>query len=296
MKVIFVHGRSQQHLAPRQLRANWLTAWEKGLAKSGLVLPAEDHIHIPYYADVLEHYLQQDALLPKEEVTRGTTIRRGEAHEIEFTQDFLREMANQTAQTPEERYAVDQMDIRYRGPQNWEVVQRLASYLDRSMLLGDYPIRKVVRDVYLYLTEPQIKEGVNRIVEREFDDSPCVVVGHSLGSIVTYLVLKNNPEYKVKKYITIGSPLGLRTLAAYLEPPLVMPSSIVGDAPDRWYNVYDERDFIALHPLDAKHFNNGFDIVNSTHVRNHTSNRHGIAGYLDDEVVAKLIYDAMHEE
>ena len=55
-----------------------------------------------------------------------------------------------------------------------------------------------------------------------------------------------------------------------------------------------ERDFIALHPLGREHFNNGFDIVNSTDVDNHTDNRHGIAGYLDDKAIAKTIYDAMH--
>ena len=103
-----------------------------------------------------------------------------------------------------------------------------------------------------------IKEEIN--VEDAIDEAiPCVVVGHSLGSIVTYLVLKNNPNYQVKKFITLGSPLGLRAIADYLEPPLVLPECIQGDAADRWYNAYDERDFIALHPLDKKHFNNGFD-------------------------------------
>ena len=73
----------------------------------------------------------------------------------------------------------------------------------------------------------------------------------------------------------------------------MMPECIKGDAPDRWYNVYDEADFVALNPLDKLHFDNGFPIVNSTDVKNHTANRHGIAGYLDDANIAKVIYEAM---
>jgi len=293
MKVIFVHGRDQHYLHPRQLRANWLTAWEKGLAKSKLSLPSEDSIHIPYYADTLYEQLQE-LLKPKQgETMRSGTNGINEAQELAFTKAYLKEIALATATTFEERMDLQEMTEVKRGILDWQVVQKLTGFLDNKNIFGDYPVKLATRDVFVYLTQNHIKEAVNSIVEKAFDATPCVVVGHSLGSIVTYLVLKNNPKYQVKKYITIGSPLGLTALAKHLEPPLVMPECIRGDAPDRWYNAYDVRDFIALHPLDQKHFNNGFDIVNSTHVKNHTANRHGIAGYLADEIIAKTIYDAM---
>ncbi len=293
MKVIFVHGRDQQDQAPRQLRANWLTAWEKGLAKSNLSLPPEENIHIPYYADTLIDLMQKLIQPKKGEATRSGSDGINEAKELEFTKEYLKEIAQAIATTREERMDVQNMDERDRGVLNWGAVQNLLGFLDRKNIFGDYPVKMATRDVFVYLTQNHIKEAINNIVENAFDATPCVVVGHSLGSIVTYLVLKNNPQYHVKKYITIGSPLGMTSLAKHLEPSLVMPKCIKGDATDRWYNVYDERDFVALHPLDKKHFDNGFDIVNSTHVKNHTDNRHGIAGYLDDKIIAKSIYDAM---
>lgn len=293
MKVIFVHGRAQEEFAPRQLRANWLTAWEKGLAKSNLTLPPEENIHIPYYADTLVGMMHELTQPQTGETTRSGTDGINEAQQLQFTQQFLQEIALASAESFEEKMDVKTMVENERGILNWKVVQKLAEFLDRKNIFGDFPIRKATQDVFVYLTQNHIKEAVNRVVENEFDATPCVVVGHSLGSIVTYLVLKNNPQYHVKKFITIGSPLGLRALAKYLEVPLVMPECIRGDAPERWLNVYDERDFIALHPLNRQYFNNGFEIMNSTEVDNHTDNRHGIAGYLDDEIIAKTIYEAM---
>jgi len=293
MKVIFVHGRDQQDLTPRQLRANWLTAWEKGLAKSDLALPPEDTIHTPYYADTLIELMQNLIQEKKGEPTRSGSDGINEAQELEFTKEYLKEMAMATAKTFEERMDIKNMVELERGLLNWRIVQNLSGFLDEKNILGDYPLRKATRDVFLYLTQNHIKEAVNGIVENAFDKTPCVVVAHSLGSIIAYLVLKNNPHYHVKKYITIGSPLGMTTLAKYLELPLVMPECIKGDAIDRWYNAYDERDFIALHPLDKKHFNNGFDIVNSAHVKNNTTDRHGATGYLEDKIIAKTIYEAM---
>lgn len=295
MKVIFVHGRDQQDQAPRQLRVNWLTAWEKGLAKSNLSLPPEEQIHIPYYADTLTDLMEKLG-----QSSRGVTTRSGgssysEAKESQFSEAYLKEIALANAVTRDEKMDVEKLTQRERGILNSDIIQNLAEWLDRKNILGDYPVRKATKDVFVYLTQNHIKEAVNGIVEEAFDDTPCVAVGHSLGTIVTYLVLKNNPQYNVKKYITIGSPLGLNALSKFLEQPLVMPKSIKSEAPDRWYNAYDEKDFVALNPLDEKYFNNGFDIVNSTHVKNHTDNHHGIDGYLDDEIIAKKIYDAMKE-
>ncbi|MFK8162570.1 MAG: hypothetical protein AB8H12_08915 [Lewinella sp.] len=295
MKVIFVHGRDQQDYTPKQLRDNWLTAWEKGLAKSNLSLPAEDSIHVPYYADTLINLMEELTAPKSGEATRSGSDGINEAQELQFTKEYLKEVALANASTFEERMDIKHAVEEDRGPLNWGAVRWLSQLLDKGNVLGDYPVRKATRDVFVYLTQNHIKAAVNKVVEATFDATPCVVVGHSLGSIVTYLVLKNNPHFKVKKFITLGSPLGVAALARYLEPPLVMPQSIMSEATDRWYNAYDKRDFVALRPLDTKHFNNGFDIQNSTHVVNHTDNRHGIEGYLDDKVIAKLIYDAMKD-
>jgi hypothetical protein len=44
---------------------------------------------------------------------------------------------------------------------------------------------------------------------------------------------------------------------------------------------------------DKGHFNVKPAIDNLMHVRNETSNHHGISGYLEDEIVAGRIYEAL---
>ena len=55
----------------------------------------------------------------------------------------------------------------------------------------------------------------------------------------------------------------------------------------------EERDIVSLYALDETHFPVDPAIENKTDVDNFTENRHGIAGYLSDKVVAKRIYDAL---
>ncbi|RTZ48109.1 hypothetical protein EKL30_03905 [Candidimonas sp. SYP-B2681] len=58
----------------------------------------------------------------------------------------------------------------------------------------------------------------------------------------------------------------------------------------------EERDVIALYPLDDRHFPLGPadpSTENKRDVRKKKENRHGISGYLDDKEIAKRIYDAL---
>jgi hypothetical protein len=56
-----------------------------------------------------------------------------------------------------------------------------------------------------------------------------------------------------------------------------------------WFNAYDDRDVVALLPLDGQTFNVTPPIENKGDVRNFTDNRHGIEGYLVDPVVAQQV-------
>jgi hypothetical protein len=53
-ELVLVHGRSQQHKDPVNLKKAWLDALAEGLAKIGLTLPvAEESVRFPYYGDTL---------------------------------------------------------------------------------------------------------------------------------------------------------------------------------------------------------------------------------------------------
>jgi pimeloyl-ACP methyl ester carboxylesterase len=127
------------------------------------------------------------------------------------------------------------------------------------------------------------------LVAAAFKPGRCVVVGHSLGSVVGYNVLRSQATgLDVVRYVTVGSPLGIRAIQSGLDLPLEMPRSVRD-----WYNAMDDRDVVALRPLDAKSFPIQPAIRNKTSVNNKTKNRHGIVGYLDDRDVAKEIFTAL---
>ena len=119
----------------------------------------------------------------------------------------------------------------------------------------------------------------------------AVVVSHSLGTVVAYNVLMSRsapfPDVKVPLFVTLGSPLAVNAVKSRVRPH-TFPTPV-----GKWYNAMDPDDVVALYPLNKKYFNTGSTIENNEKVKNWTDNQHGIGGYLDDEKVAKRIYDAL---
>lgn len=288
MKLIFLHGRAQEKMDPQLLQLGWTDALRQGLKKSGLHLPPAVEIVFPYYGDLLDQLVQQASLPSAEQV-----VARGGGNvndkELQFYADFLTELADNAGIADAE---IDQHftgPVAERGAANWEWVQAILKTLDHKNILGDFAIKKATYDVYLYLTIKGIRKKVEAEVAAALDNSPCVIVAHSLGTVVAYNILRNAPAMQVAKLITIGSPLGLNSIKKYLDPPLIMPPCVAHG----WFNAYDERDVVALNPLDDRHFPITPAIVNKNDVNNDTSNRHGAEGYLKDAEVARKILAAL---
>lgn len=84
--------------------------------------------------------------------------------------------------------------------------------------------------------------------------------------------------------MTVGSPLGIRAIRQQLATSLIY-SPCVG----QWFNAYDDRDVVALVPLNAQTFNVTPPIENKGDVLIFTDNHHGIEGYLANLVVAQQV-------
>jgi hypothetical protein len=176
-----------------------------------------------------------------------------------------------------------------RGPQNWRFVRTMLRALDQTPL-GGKAIDAITRDVWVYLTFGGIQARIDAIVKGVIDQERCIVIAHSLGTIVAYNVLsrlsRGAPE--IPLFLTLGSPLGIRAIAAQLPRPLGNPLGV-----QRWVNARDPRDVVALHPLDADHFDILPAIEDFSNVDNFTDNRHSIEGYLADTFVARCIHEAL---
>jgi hypothetical protein len=285
MRLVLIHGRAQEGKDSVALQATWEQALDRGFLNAGLTRPPDLEIRFPYYGDTLDELTRQlDTPLVVDVVERGAAPDEDEAA---FRGELLAELAGNAGLSDDDIRRNFEGGIAERGPLNWKWVHAILRTLDRSQRLGDLALDTFTRDVYIYLTKRAVRRHIDAAIKAYLDDDPCVVVGHSLGSVVGYNVLRDHPG-AVHRYVTVGSPLGLEAIKRRLTAPLAMPVTTRS-----WHNALDVRDVVSLRPLDDSHFPITPAIVNHTGVDNHTDNRHGIVGYLPDRWVARAIYEAL---
>ncbi len=290
MKLILIHGRDQGGKDPVALRETWIDTFERGLNKSVLTLPiSNEDIIFPYYGDLLDRLVDEfntpvETILKKGAESNSTDAR--------FFHDFLQEVADNSNISLQDIESENPSEITEKGPLNWEWVHSILKAIDKKSSWSEASIKKFTYDVFLYLTIPAIRQEINKEVSAAFNTESCVIVGHSLGSIVSYNILREASTVNSCKLITVGSPLGINAVKKYLKTPIKMPDSLKNG----WFNGYDERDVVALKPLNKDYFNIIPSITNKNDVDNHTSNRHGIEGYLNDKDIAWEIYNALNND
>lgn len=274
------------------LRQKWVAALRSGLEKAGLDLPIDEwDILFPYYGNALRDVTSEspDSLA---RVRFPLQERHGE-FACAILQDCL------------DRIGVTEEVISATTPPNDPLGERLSvagsnEFLQRGLQLLDRHVpgarRRLIEataaDVSQYLHDPEVQGYIDSGVAQAFRDcerEEIVVVGHSMGSIVAYRVLSEAGvvDCPVRALITIGSPLGMQAIREALEP-IGHPVNV-----GSWFNAYDERDLVALNPLDGENFPVEPEIVNFNGVKNESDNHHKIHGYLSDEVVATTIANAL---
>lgn len=287
VRLVLIHGRSQQKLDPVELQSIWMETLKRGAAKINRTLPERLEVTFPFYGDKLDELARQlEIPLTNDIQAKGSPV----------DEDFLKFQAS-VAEAMRSRAGITDAQVQQefgnnpteRGPQNWAWVQAIIRAIDRNAGgVSQSTIESFMRDVYLYTRRAGVRDEIDRIVAPALNETPCVVIGHSLGSVVAYNVLRTDRRgLKVQAYITVGSPLAIRAIRDQLRP-IAFPTPVKA-----WYNAYDPKDVVALYPLDAANFPINPAIKNHGSVRNATDNRHGIIGYLDDASVAQHVLDAL---
>jgi hypothetical protein len=278
VKLVMVHGRSQEGKDVTKLKKEWLDALAYGLARASRTLPAETTVEFPYYGDLLAQLVVQT------NTPLGAAI-NAKGPNPDTDADFRGEMLEEIAKSLGLTDADIQRELTgptQKGPANWEWVQATMRALDRVPGVNSEAIDLFTRDVFVYLTFPGVTRKVNGLIDAAIGDGPCVILAHSLGTVVSYNVLRGrDTTLQCPRFITVGSPLGIHAIKRYLNTPIESPACVAN-----WFNAYDDRDFVALVPLDNRNFDVFPPIENKKDVRNFTDNRHGIDGYLADPVVA----------
>jgi hypothetical protein len=284
MKLVMVHGRSQAGRVPAILKKEWTDALGYGLLRANKTLPAGTVVEFPFYGDELERLVQlTNTPLGIDAIAKGTQTDGDKELRGEILEDMAAALGITRADI-EREYAGQPLQ---KGPENWEWVQAILRAVDRVPGVNSSAIDLFTRDVYVYLTYPGARATIDRMVSEAIGTEPAVVLAHSLGTIVAYNVLvKRAAAPGVARLVTVGSPLGIRAIKRHLDPPLCSPTCV-----GHWFNAYDNRDVVALVALDARGFNVSPAIENKADIRNFTDNRHGIAGYLADPVVAAKVVE-----
>lgn len=286
-RVLLVHGRGQAGLNPDTLKDEWMATLKRGALAIGRTVPADLDVSFPFYGDVLDQYARDlEIPLTPDVKPRGTAV---DNELLRFQIDFLEQVRQRAGITDAQINAEYGDNPQERGLLNWAWVQAMLRTVDKY---GGSASKKTLeiftRDVFLYTTRPGLRDDIDAIVAAALSEQPTLVVGHSLGTVVAYSVLRRDTRaLKVPLYVTVGCPLGVRSIRDQFRP-LRTPKPIAA-----WYNAYDTRDVVALYPLDAANFPVQPAIENYAKVRNSTDNRHGIVGYLDDPDVAKHILDGL---
>jgi hypothetical protein len=290
-QLILIHGRAQENKDGAGIKKEWIAAWEKGLAKSGLQNPITDaDVHFPYYGDTLFQMVAG-----KTAAEAAQVIIKGPApasDEQAVMREMIAEYAAKAGVTDAQIQAGLSAEVVAKGAQNWGWVQGILAALDKIKPVSAKLVALVTADVAKYLTNPTISQNVNDGVLKAFKPGQeAVVVSHSLGTVVAYNVLMSRPtmfpDISVPLFVTLGSPLAVTAIKTRLQPH-TFPKPV-----KKWFNAMDPDDVVPLYPLTPNHFNTGGVIENHDTVDNWTDNQHSIAGYLDDAKVARRIYEAI---
>jgi hypothetical protein len=279
--LVFIHGRGQGGKDPIALRDQWIAALRVGLGEDAdRVLDGVD-IRFPFYGDELDTWVKRtEAATPAEARGAGDEIN---PDYLAFQQAVVEEILAHHGL--DAAACMGASGAEARGP-TW--VLGILRALDHVPGVTGRYIAAIMRDVYLYLRHPAARAAVDRIVAPALSGR-CVIVAHSLGTVVTYRLLKSANEVDARLLITLGSPLGIGPIRAAVVPRHA-PRGVAN-----WINALDNRDTVALFPLGRGRFSlePQMAIEDIAGIDNQTHNHHGIVEYLNKAQIARRIGDAL---
>ena len=251
--IVGIHGLANK--PDKDILADW---WEKsireGLAKNCGLQDADFEFQMVYWADLLYKYPQhQDVALNFDSLYTGQPYTQAPPGPLKpHTQGWGRRVRSILFGFAESAFEA----LRHRFHLN---------------LLDDWALGKIklLRDLDFYYDEDRRihdRDGQPRQARRILMDELQIpllrlegrrifVIAHSMGSIIAYDVLRDigreDRSFEIADFVTIGSPLGLRTVIdnVHQERKLYSPDVPVRTptiVTERWVNYADPDDPIAI--------------------------------------------------
>ena len=234
--IVGVHGIGHQFKGAHLLRSEWLPALQDGLERAGRKLESPNDFACAFYGDLFRP-AGKSAMLPVYDARDVSDP---------WEQDLLGELWREAAR----------IDLRVRAPgANTkayvpDVVQKALRALSQSAFFAGIAENALIFDlkqVSRYLNEPDVRRKARERVKAAISPDTRVVVAHSLGSVIAYEALCDDPASQVDVFVTLGSPLGISNLIFNKLDPC--PQNGLGMWPPgvkHWVNIADQGDVVAL--------------------------------------------------
>lgn len=288
VSILLVHGRSRPLFGPVEMKQQWIVALRSGFEAAELDAPfTDDDVWLPWYGDNLTHLVGGVARAEAERISL-----RGDLPVDE--RDFVREVVDAVGQefafTPDQLAAVTAPQDRDAAVGSWGRVRTILAAVDAYVPgMTGATVAFVARECFGYLTDARLRQMIDDgVASAGRSDGPVVVLGHSLGAVIAYHVLRAHPDaesWNVPLFLTMGAPLAWEPVIRALGrlETRRMPTPV-----RTWVNARDVRDAVALGPIVGSLLSAG-DVVEEPGVVNPDDGRHAIEYYLADPVVARHI-------
>jgi hypothetical protein len=310
--VVLIHGIAQEQWKADSLEAEWLPALAGGVRAAGHEELADRlwrrrgavdgiDVRMAIYADLFLQPGQQGSEL-------GGFASEQEALAREVAREWLLRARDRSTDSRDRTTALRELahldpaaDASQQGPVQ-EAARHVVNSLARTswlapfgMSLAERFIWKALAQVTAYLTNSAIREAALASVTRLVDENTRVLIGHSLGSVVAFETA-HRFEQPLPLLVTLGSPLGLRTIIyERLRPqPPSFPQRVL-----QWVNIADRNDLVAAEPdltqmfgaskPPAAQFSGGYTVDCG-------AQPHRAEFYLGKAVVGKAVAEALAAE
>jgi hypothetical protein len=279
MRLVLVHGINNENKSERIIIDQWLDALSYSLSPADLAVIRKAEIIAPYYGDILYEAVRRQSAAGPQPVAQSAAGAPDD--EADFYRDVLDDMAPAAGLTTaviSEQVGTD--EATELGPTR-RALFALVRGLERvSPFKGSLILRFLPQAfVYLHRDSAATIEG---IVRPPLMGTRCVVVGHSLGTIVTYKLLRSEAAARAPFYLTLGSPLAVAAVKNAIGPLFERPDTV-----SRWLNGLDADDPVTIgRALTNTNFGPG--IENIVDIDNGDS-AHDICIYLRDRRIAETL-------
>jgi hypothetical protein len=227
--VVGIHGISQQQAGRLQLLPVWQLALADGVERAVGRDGPRLELDLAYYADV---YLKQFG-------TKGV----GGIDPADLDHDMVKFFDQIETEVVDEEPPKDVQKGLGGLP---HPVGRLAAWLDsRFGAAGALLFFGDLIQVRRYQRDDDLGDEIRSRVQEAIDSQTRVLVAHSLGSVVAYEYLCLEPEHGVETLVTLGSPLGLRSIQARLRTARDDGRPAPPRGVERWVNIRDPSDPVA---------------------------------------------------